>query len=83
MAAEVPDEGLAGQDGGADPADGEEEDSDGVKVGRDQSEYADDQPCRDDQGYCSYVAAAHINPMHLWQSVMPVARVPGVLRRYT
>src|SRR5258708_19193412 len=59
-AAEVPDEILAGQDGGADAADEEDQHPDGVQVGRDQPERADDQPEQDDHGYRSYVSAAHI-----------------------
>ena len=41
-AAEVPGEVLAGQDGDADAADEEDQHPDGVQVGRDQPERADD-----------------------------------------
>ena len=41
-AAEVPDEVLADQDGDADTADEEDQHPDGVQVGRDQPERADD-----------------------------------------
>src|SRR5260370_27945439 len=47
-AAEVPDEVLAGQDGGADAAEAEDHHPHGVQVGRDQPESAVDQPDHDE-----------------------------------
>lgn len=58
-AADVPDEVLAGQDGGADAANEQDQHPDGVEAGRDQPERADDQPEQDDQGNRSDVFAVH------------------------
>ena len=59
-AADVSDEVLGGQDGGADAADEEDQHPDGVQVGRDQPKRAEDQPEQDDQGNRSYFSAAHL-----------------------
>jgi DNA-binding PadR family transcriptional regulator len=58
-AAEVADEVLADQDGGADAAEEEDQHPDGVQVGLDQPEHADDQPEQDDKSDRSGVSAAH------------------------
>ena len=67
-AAEVPDKVLAGQDGGADAAEEEDQHPDGVQVGLDQPERADDQPEQDDQGHRPTFLLL-ICSMHLWESV--------------
>lgn len=59
-AAGIPDEVLAGQDGDADAADEEDQHPNGVQVGRDQPEGADDQPKQDDQGNRCDVSASHM-----------------------
>ncbi len=58
--ADVPDEVIAGQDGGADAADEEDQHPDGVQVGRCQPERADDQPEQDDQSHRCDVSTAHM-----------------------
>src|SRR6185312_16633073 len=59
LRAEVPDEVRAHQDSGADAAEEQEQHPDGVEVGLNQPECADDQPEQDDQGHRSNVSAAH------------------------
>lgn len=59
-AADVPDEVRADQDGDADATNEEDQHPDGVQVGRDQPERADDQPEQDDQGNRSDVSASHM-----------------------
>jgi hypothetical protein len=59
LRAEVPDEVLTHQDSGAYAAEEQDQHPDGVEVGLDQPEYADDQPEQDDQGNRSNISAAH------------------------
>lgn len=72
---EVSDEVLAGQDGGADAAEKKDQDSDGVQVGLDQPERADDQPKQYDQGHRSDVPAAHMADAPLRERLPPRMRV--------
>ena len=73
-AADVADEVLADQDGDADAAEEEDQHPDGIQVGLDKPERADDQPEQDDQGNRSDVSAAHVT-VHLWENVERCSRV--------
>lgn len=73
-AADVADEVLADQDGDADAAEEEDQHPDGIQVGLDKPERADDQPEQDDQGNRSDVSAAHVT-VRLWENVERCSRV--------
>jgi DNA-binding transcriptional LysR family regulator len=69
VGAEEPDQVLAGQGGGADAAEEEDQHPDRVEVGLDQPEHADHQPEQDDQGHRADVSGAHVLGCHFCENV--------------
>jgi DNA-binding transcriptional LysR family regulator len=69
VGAEEPDQVLAGQGGGADAAEEQDQHPDRVEVGLDQAEHADHQPEQDDQGHRADVSGAHVLGCHFCENV--------------
>jgi DNA-binding transcriptional LysR family regulator len=69
VGAEEPDQVLAGQGGGTDAAEEEDQHPDRVEVGLDQPEHADHQPEQDDQGHRADVSGAHVLGCHFCENV--------------
>jgi DNA-binding transcriptional LysR family regulator len=78
VGAEEPDQVLAGQGGGADAAEEEDQHPDRVEVGLDQPEHADHQPEQDDQGHRADISGAHVLGCHFCENDAVHTRVPGV-----